>query len=523
MKEIEGEVQVLFKNTYAYGIMLAGMLILHTTNIYAMEPGESNTLFGLFWHTLTHPGNMFKPTTSVLPLDKYSALELYAANVIASCSETLKLQLKEKGAGDESVNLAIEALARSLEEGFKKDGRIRNAFQKSVQMAKQELLENGEVKDAVDKLLAIVSKQIEEGEIKKSIEYLKAHIYSIFGKIRNNILEVSLGIAAITIVTFAAVYSLRVLASHMDRYLSTPKLILESSHKSLWQKVAGIFVTHENIPEMVFAPELKKRLDTLIAATKNIRQKIANGQKNVKYRNLMLWGPPGTGKTMFAKILAHSSGMEYVMMSGASFAQFKDGQGITEMNKLFEWAKRSKKGVLIFIDEAESFLGGRMGNDVTKESYHILNNFLNHTGTRSDTFMIVLATNHPELLDQAMHSRIDDAVQIKLPELAERIKILRLYRDTLLLDQKQNSKEFVESARIYFNDKVIDNIAPRMDDFSGRELAGVINTILTDAAVTEKGIASAELIGNVVRLAIEKNHMFADHLKAQNKFAPAAA
>ena len=254
---------------------------------------------------------------------------------------------------------------------------------------------------------------------------------------KNRVFSIGLKVAAITILTAAAVYRTKVMWNEIDRYLNTPKLIIESSQKSLWQKMTGIFYTHEELAEMIFSSDLKTRLDNITAATKNIRAKIMKGQKNVKYRNCLLWGPPGTGKTMFAKNLARFSGMDYAMMSGASFAQFKSGQGITEMNKLFEWAKESKNGLLIFIDEAESFLGGRTGSDVTQESYQILNNFLNHTGTRSDKFMLVFATNYPQLLDAAMPSRIDDSVEIPLPEFDERARILRLYRNAILLEPAQ--------------------------------------------------------------------------------------
>ena len=127
----------------------------------------------------------------------------------------------------------------------------------------------------------------------------------------------------------------------------------------------------------------------------------------MKYRNLLLYGPPGTGKTMFARILAEFSGMDYVIMSGSSFSQYRHGEGIAQMNKLFEWANSAPKGGLILvIDEAEAFLGGREGSDISSEPYQLLTNFLNLTGERSNKIMIVFATNHPESLDEAMKRRM---------------------------------------------------------------------------------------------------------------------
>lgn len=325
------------------------------------------------------------------------------------------------------------------------------------------------------------------------------------------------------VVVFTAYHGSRVLMNYLDRYLMIPKLVLESSEKSLWEKVTGIFSREKELPELIFSPELKSRLDNIIAATQNIRAKIEDGQTNVKYRNLLLWGPPGTGKTLFAKTLAIESGMAYAMMSGSSFAQFKDGQGITEMNKLFEWAQRSKNGLLLFIDEAESFLGGREGQNVTDESYQLLTNFLNHTGERSDKFMIVFATNHRELIDKAMGRRIDDSVEVTLPTQVERTAILELYRKKILLDDDQNSEEFVDSVDTYLSDKDIERVAQRTEGLSGGELEGIINSIITDAAITDTGLVTKELIDMVVNQAVQKHREFAGEFNGTVNYAAAAA
>ncbi len=67
-------------------------------------------------------------------------------------------------------------------------------------------------------------------------------------------------------------------------------------------------------------------------------------------------GPPGTGKTMAAKRLARTSGLDYAILSGGDVAPLGGG-AVTQLHDTFDWAERSRKGLLLFIDEADAFLG----------------------------------------------------------------------------------------------------------------------------------------------------------------------
>ena len=304
-------------------------------------------------------------------------------------------------------------------------------------------------------------------------------------------------------------YGSKVLWNYIDRTLKRPRLIIKSSRVGIMQQIKNLFSKKAKEAEMIFVPEIEAQLNNISKVTQNINKKIRAGQKNVKYRNLLLWGAPGTGKTMFAEKLARTSGMEFVQMSGSSFSKFKKGEGIIAMDELFAWAKRSKKGLMIFIDEAESFLSERTNSKATDESYQILNNFLNYTGTRSDKFMLVFATNHPKSLDSAMERRIDDAIEMKLPGVPERSKALALYRDKVLLDEKQNSKPFVTSVKAILDDAKILNIAEKIDGFSYGDIEGIINTIKTDADATDDGLITYPLVDGVVAQYIKKHDQFA--------------
>ena len=249
---------------------------------------------------------------------------------------------------------------------------------------------------------------------------------------------------------------------------------------------------------------VQKRLDEVAKATQNINQRIKEGKTNVTYRNLMLYGKPGTGKTMFARKLAHESGMEFAMMSGSSFT--KQG-ALEEMDHLFKWANNSK-GLMIFIDEAESFLLKRETMKTDSYEYKVLTNFLNYTGTRSDKYMIVMATNRLSQIDSAIYRRVDDLVEVPVPGPEERTRVLKLYRDKVLFDVQQNGEEFVKAAQHHVTDAKIQEMSAATNGLSNGDLEGIINAIKTSADITHTGLINAHIVDTAVHRYIQKEKEF---------------
>ena len=143
-------------------------------------------------------------------------------------------------------------------------------------------------------------------------------------------------------------------------------------------------------------------------------------------KNLMFYGPPGTGKTLFAKKLALQSGLEYAVMVGSDIAPLGP-LAVKELNKLFDWAENQNNGIILFIDEADAFLRNRKGPDMSEHMRHTINSFLYRTGTPSDNVIVVMATNTPEQLDEAVHDRIDEIIGFGLPSVNERRTMLFHY------------------------------------------------------------------------------------------------
>jgi len=144
-------------------------------------------------------------------------------------------------------------------------------------------------------------------------------------------------------------------------------------------------------------------------------------------KNMLFYGPPGTGKTLFAKKLAMKSGLDYAVMTGSDIAPL-GAQGVSQMNQLFDWAEKSPNGMILFIDEADAFLRKRTGEEEMSEVLRqTINGFLYRTGSPSENVILVLASNLPEQLDDAIHDRIDEIVHFQKPTYNERKNILFHY------------------------------------------------------------------------------------------------
>lgn len=242
------------------------------------------------------------------------------------------------------------------------------------------------------------------------------------------------------------VYSAKGGAGVASRYIEArigkPSLVNETSRFSFLDmishpiKAARRFKTKASdaLQGVILEPKLEERLRDVAIATKNTRQ------NKGMYRNILMHGPPGTGKTLFAKKLAEHSGMDYAIMTGGDVGPMgKDG--VTAIHKVFDWAQTSRRGLLLFVDEADAFLRKRSSEQISEDLRSALNAFLYRTSEQNPKFMLVLASNTPEQFDYAINDRLDEMVEFLLPGLEERERLIRLYFDKFVLQPAAEGKK----------------------------------------------------------------------------------
>lgn len=197
---------------------------------------------------------------------------------------------------------------------------------------------------------------------------------------------------------------------------------------------------------------------------------------------------------MAAKRLARTAGLDYAILTGGDVAPL-GAAAAPALHSLFDWAERSPRGLLLFVDEADAFLG-RRGPAVGEATRGALNATLARTGDQSPDFCLVLATNRPEDLDPAVLDRMDEALLFPLPGESERTKILSVYVDSYLkrlhtaADDAAGPKRSLAvraAARLRGRGRAADPIvldgvddaaiaaaAAATEGFSGRELAKLV-------------------------------------------------
>lgn len=140
-------------------------------------------------------------------------------------------------------------------------------------------------------------------------------------------------------------------------------------------------------------------------------------------RKLLLVGPPGTGKTMTASALAGELGIPLFLVRLDSLITKFMGETAAKLRQVFD-AIADLRGVYFF-DEFDA-IGSQRGaaNDVG-EIRRVLNSFLQMIEHDQSNSLIIAATNHPEVLDNALFRRFDDVVEYHLPTSAQAIDLIR--------------------------------------------------------------------------------------------------
>ena len=180
-------------------------------------------------------------------------------------------------------------------------------------------------------------------------------------------------------------------------------------------------------------------------------------------RGVLLYGAPGTGKTLMAKAMAGEAEVPFYAVSGSDFVQVYAGLGASRIRELFKKAKEAGKSV-IFIDEIDSLGKKRKSGDNpsgSEEGDRTLNALLTEMSGFKDNegIIVVAATNRIDILDEALlrPGRFDRQVEVSLPDVNGRYEILKLHSRNKPVAKNVDLKK-VALETIYFSGAKLENL-----------------------------------------------------------------
>jgi cell division protease FtsH len=210
------------------------------------------------------------------------------------------------------------------------------------------------------------------------------------------------------------------------------------------------------------ADEAKRELQEIVSYLKDPSKFEKLGVKVPK--GILLYGAPGTGKTLMARAVAGEAGVPFYSITGSDFMEMLVGVGAKRVREMFKNAKEAAPAI-IFIDELDSIgrrrgagLGG--GHDEREQTLNQLLSEMDGFET-NDSVIVMAATNRPDILDKALlrPGRFNRKVEVGLPSQEDRVKILLIHaRNKPLAD-----------------DVKFDSVARGTPGFSGADLENLLN------------------------------------------------
>ncbi|XP_057525765.1 calmodulin-interacting protein 111-like [Amaranthus tricolor] len=162
-------------------------------------------------------------------------------------------------------------------------------------------------------------------------------------------------------------------------------------------------------------------------------------------RGVLLFGPPGTGKTMLAKAIANEAGASFINVSMSTITSKWFGEDEKNVRALFTLAAKVSP-TIIFVDEVDSMLGQRTRVGEHEAMRKIKNEFMSHWDglmtKPGEQILVLAATNRPFDLDEAIIRRFERRIMVGLPSIENREKILK----TLLSKEHAENLDFHELA-----------------------------------------------------------------------------